>query len=253
MPIEIHHHSQFRVFSAHSSTVEGTVFLHNSPKESLSISCGGILITTMLTDPTNISIHDHTEFSWDDTLTSAINKALIDDIHSERVNTRQLIKRVNDTFDDIHGDFQFKHLSPMGPHKWLWATLFLIALVGIIILILCCCCKGCCGCCVTQVPGAGCLCNLCGACAECYGQWKRARSSVQYVTQLNDPMTNAAFIPNSPTVTSGFSSGSDLSNFLLPSAVNSSTPNRGNKNQQRKLVVNVAPPAYKSNVQQASL
>ena len=244
IPIEVHHHSQFRVFSAHSSTVTGTVFLHNSPKESLSISCGGILITTLLVSPTNVTIHSHSEFSWDDTLTSAINKALMDDISAERAHTRDLIKKVNDTFDDIHGDFQFKHLDPLGPHKWIWATL-LVAVIAIIMVwvICCCCCKGCCGCCADG-QNVGCLCGMCGACADCYARWRRARSSVQYVDRLNDTMSTTAFIPNSPSALSSFSNGSELSNYLVPTTTNISTPNANRTTRQKRVVINTAPPSY---------
>ena len=91
-------------------------YLYNSLNESLSISCGGILISIFLRNPLNISVHDHAEFLWDDTLTIAINKALVDDIASEYIITRQLIKKVNNTSmskHKIHVDFQFKHLSLM--------------------------------------------------------------------------------------------------------------------------------------------
>ena len=211
IPIEVHHHSAERLFNSHSTIIEGTDLLRNSPKESYSVSCNGILISTKLDDPHNITIHDHDSFSWDNTITSAVNKKMLDSIKQEQSDTRSLIGRVNASISDIHGNFKIGHLHPLGPHKYAWLGLYVVFTIVVIVICGCCCCKTWC----CNLGCDACLCTSCGACAECIAKWKTVTSPVRYVPR-SDPEQVLSFLPNSPT------QESNLSEYLsrLPKPVN---------------------------------
>ena len=136
-PLQVHQHSLGNTFHSKSRIINGTTVVKNEADSSYSVACNGILVSTEITDPEVIQIHNHHNFVWDDTVQPISNKKLTEDIEQTQKYTRNNLADLNVKFEKAHGDIDYREIfDPTGTHAPTWLIVGSILLVMFAIFLL---------------------------------------------------------------------------------------------------------------------
>ena len=150
-PLQVHQHSIGHTFNSKSKIINGTAIIKNEVDSSYSVACNGILLSTDMTDPRIIQIHNHYNFNWDDAVQPLTDKKLVEDLEEAKFLTKNNLTDLNVKVNQAHGDIDYNEIFNMkGVHAPTWiiigtiiASLFAIFLIATLLVCICRCYRRC--------------------------------------------------------------------------------------------------------------
>ena len=120
-PLQVHQHSLGHTFNSKSKIINGTSVIKNDPENSYSVACSGILVSTDMSDPRIVQIHNNHDFDWDDAVQPLTDKKLAEDLEITKHLTKYNLADLNIKVNRAHGDIDYNEVFNLkGVHAPTW-------------------------------------------------------------------------------------------------------------------------------------
>ena len=206
--LEVHHHHMDRVFNSKSSTINGTTILSNDPKQSLSVACNGILVSTRLTDPKPLQLQPQPHFDWNTSVRASLDTELRDQISRDQQSSRRILTDLNTTMNDMSHGFKFEHINLDGPHRYTVVSFIILGTLIALVILFCLICY-CCPCCQCFSCMTECCCCPTGQTTTYIPNWQLRMPNIPRRRPRRNLETGLSTTSDRPFVSRSTSGGSD--------------------------------------------